>query len=89
MYELAEAKANTSYELRDLANSLYKNFGEIEWARKLYKKSEDKAEAFFEFRWLADCLYEKLGDKEWAKRVYKKAAKTAKYHHQLTSLPNL
>ena len=60
-----------------LAESIHKNLGDEEWARRLYKKSEDKAEAFYEFRWLAECLCENLGDKEWAKKVYIKAESQA------------
>ena len=67
-----------------LAESVFRNLGDEEWSRTLYKKAEEKAESYDDFKDLAESLCEILGDKELARSLYQKAEEKAvgdeRYH---------
>ncbi len=90
LYKKSEALAETqdSGNLRNLADSLCQNLGDLEWAKKIYQKAEDKAKAFYEFRWLAERLCENMGDLDWAKSGYRKAENKANDSSDFCRLKN-
>jgi hypothetical protein len=77
-FEEKEKEAEDYEEFKRLADGIADfGDGDLEWARKVYKKAEEKAKKGVDFCKLADSLYEKLSDKEWALKNYIKADKIA------------
>ena len=77
-FKAVEKEAEDSYKLKQVADEIADfGDGDLEWAKKVYKKAEEKAKKSADFCKLADSLYEKLGDKEWALKNYIKADKIA------------
>tara|TARA_A100001015_G_scaffold257192_1_gene299689 strand:+ start:199 stop:945 length:747 start_codon:yes stop_codon:yes gene_type:complete len=78
----ADAETDNFYNLKEVADNLAKT-GDLEWARKVYKKAEGKAKTSDDFRFFGQSLFEKLNDKEWSLKQYKKAEDKAEYSEEL------
>ena len=79
VYKKEEDKAADCFDFIGLADSIHKNLGDEEWARKLYYAaffktvSQQVPVGGGELFDLAESIRNNLGDKELAKEVYEEA----------------
>ena len=84
----AEEKVEDSDNFGNLADDIFENLNDKEWAKKVYKKAEGKSEDSDDFCDLADKIFENLEDKEWTKEVYKKAEEKVEDSDDFRDLAN-